>query len=150
MRCEQNKSGVQTGSKRQFVAWCPMKQVGWLQKLCLGSCANAQEQNAVNGLTIDVPGINTQSFTARATIAEATGGSATAATALGVLAIGAFAIGFLVIGRLIIRELQIQRVHLRNLKIDQLEVEDLRVRKLTVLEEQRSAGDSANPPARNV
>ena len=124
----------------------PMKRMGWLRKLGLGSCMNAKER--FDGLTIGVVG--TEALSSRATIAEATGGSATGATALGALAIGGLAVGCLVIGRLIIREILIQRVHLHHLKIDQLEVEDLRVSKLTVLADQRSAGGPDSSPAPQV
>jgi hypothetical protein len=106
-----------------------MKQVGWLRKVCLGSCANAAEQDNSNGLPSE-----RSAFSSRATVAEATVASATAAVALAVLAIGGMAVGFLVIGRLIVREMLVQRVHLRRLKIDQLEVDELRVSKLTILE----------------
>jgi hypothetical protein len=75
-----------------------------------------------------------------ARIAEAVGARATAAMAMGALAVGGLAVGFIVIGRLIVRELLVKRVHLGHLKINQLDVEDLRVSKLTVLQEQRSAG----------
>jgi hypothetical protein len=127
-----------------------MKRVLWLRKLCLGSCVNAKERANFNGLAIGAPVVGTEVFSSRATIAEATGGNATAAVALGALAIGGLAVGFLVVGRLIIREMLIHRVHLRQIKIDQLEVEDLRVRKLTVLEEQHSAGGPDNPPAQHI
>jgi hypothetical protein len=134
------------------ISWhgVPMKRVGWLRKLCLGSCVNRKERDNFDCMTIGARVIGTDALGSRATIAEATGGNATAAVALGALAIGGLALGFLVIGRLIIREMLIQRGHLRHLKIDQLEVEDLRVSKLTVLEEQRSAGGPDNPPAPQV
>ncbi len=128
----------------------PMKRVGWLRKLCLGSCRNANDRDNLDGLTIGTGVVGTEPLSSRARIAEATGAKATGAVALGALAIGGLAVGFLVIGRLIIREMLVQRVHLRHLKIDQLEVEDLRVSKLTVLEEQRSAGDPDNPSAPQV
>ena len=122
-----------------------MKQMGWVRKICLGSCMNAKGRNTSDGLTISAGRVDTES--SRATIAEATGGIATGAVALGALAIGGLTVGLLVIGRLIIREMRIRQVHLRHLKIDQLEVEDLRVNKLTVLNDQRSAGGPDNPPA---
>ena len=121
-----------------------MKQIGWVRKICLGSCMNAKGPNNLDGLTISAERVDSER--SRATIAEATGGIAIGAVALGALAIGGFTVGLLVIGRLIIREMRVLRVHLRNLKVDQLEVEDLRVNKLTVLNEQRSAGSPDNPP----
>jgi hypothetical protein len=122
-----------------------MKRVGWLRKLCLGSCVNVKERDNLNGSAISTSSVGTEVLRSRATIAEATGASATAALALGVLAIGGLAIGFLVIGRLIIRELQVKRVHLRHLRIDQLEVEDLRVKKLTILEKERTTDGTGHP-----
>jgi hypothetical protein len=127
-----------------------MKRVGWLQKLCLGSCVNAKERDNRNALAVGEPLVGAGVLRSRATIAEATGANAIAAAALGALAVGGLAVGCLVIGRLIIREMLIQRVHLRRLKIDQLEVEELRVGKLSVLKEQSSAGGQDNPPTRQV
>jgi hypothetical protein len=129
-------------SQRNCYLWHSgtMKRVGWLRKLCLGSCANAKEHENFDGLTPGAGAAGTVALSSRATFAEATGGKATAAAAVGALALGGLAVGFLVIGRLIVREILVQRVHLRHLKIDQLEVEDLRVNKLTVLEDERSAG----------
>jgi hypothetical protein len=127
-----------------------MKRVGWLRKLCSGSCLKATELDNSNDLTVGAPVGGTEALYSRATVVEATGGNAIAAVALGALAIGGLALGFLVIGRLIIREMLIQRVHLRHLKIDQLEVEDLRVKKLTVLEKQASAGGPDHPLAGSV
>ena len=129
-----------------LVAQCvPMKRLGWVRKICLGSCMNAKGRNNFDGLTISAERVDTER--SRATIAEATGGIATGAVALGALAIGGLTVGLLVIGRLIIREMRVQRAHLRHLKIDQLEVEELRVNKLTVLNEQRLTGGPDNPPA---
>jgi hypothetical protein len=124
----------------------PMKRVGWLRNFCLGSCVNPKEQDNFDGLTIGTGLVSSGPLSSRTTMAEATGAKATGAGALGALAIGGLAVGFLAIGRLIIREMLVQRVHLRHLKIDQLEVEDLRVKKVTVLEEQRSAGDPGGDP----
>jgi hypothetical protein len=121
-----------------------MKQVPWLQKLCLGSCLNWKGRDTLQSLINDGQLIGTEAFKSRATGAEATGASATAAVALGALAIGGLAFGFLAIGRLLIRQMIVQQVHLRRLKIDQLDVEELRVSKLIVIEEQRATGGPGN------
>ena len=69
-----------------------MKRMGWIRKLCLGSCMNANERDNFDGLTIGAGAISTEALSSRATIAEATGGSAAAAAALGALAIGGLAV----------------------------------------------------------
>ena len=122
-----------------------MKRVGWLRKLCLGSCVSMKERDNLNGFATGAPSIGTEVMSARGAIAEATGASATAALALGGLAVGSLAVGFLVIHRLIVRELLVKRVHLHHLRIDQLEVDDLRVKKLTILEKERPTDGTDQP-----